>query len=402
MVETTPLESELAAVKPKGLSKSFASVADLRAFIVGCASQGLVVVPGRQCALPGQSLLRPDFFVQASELSGLLEHSLSDQVISLEAGITIGVLAKVLAEHKQWFPVPEAYGDLSLMEVIDRSLAGSLEHRFGGLRELVLGLDVLLSSGELIKCGGKVVKNVSGYDLTKLFTGARGSLGMVLAAHLRLFALPEESRTVCFSFQDLTSAQSAALKLLAAGLPLSCLEIADCRLVADGAQESMAYVCVQTHGAHQLLRELDTAITGIMNEPGMSLRGSDELALWRRLNEPALPDEPILVVQGSTNFLVKLAQRYQSLARLPLWTIRPGANKLILRLSASDSAAWFVDKARALCTADGALAQIAGGDNEMLWRVWHLPAAAEGSREIIARLKNQFDAAGVFNPLVSF
>ncbi len=390
---------------PKPESKEFSSLGQLSQFVVDCANSERTIVPGRIRNLPVSAPRPVDFFVQAPGQDAILEHSIPDQVISVESGILIGRLAERLKATRQWFPVPEAFEQLSLMEVIDRGLAGSFEHCFGGLRELILGADVLLSSGQVIKCGGKVVKNVSGYDLTKMLIGAQGTIGFIVSAHLRLFALPEVSLTSCFAFTGPSSARSAALQLLRAGLSLSCVQLADARLVEawmpDVKSTGMVALCAQMQGPRQLVQELDSAVSGIINGAATPVAGSGELELWQRLNEPAEPDVKVLILQGPGTLLMELIDRWSAGGRLPPWTMRPAANKLIVYVGAGDDIPALIAEAGAICTASGARAQCAGSDNELLWRVSYLPQDDPGRKELVARIKREFDPGAVFNPLVS-
>lgn len=399
-------------------TKEFVCVEQLRAFVLECASSGRGILAGSPCALPAAARQKVEYFIQTPQATAVLEHSVPDQVISIESGTLISDLLAKLQATKQWFPIPEAFGSLTLMELIDRGLAGSFEHCFGGLRELILGADVLLSTGEVIKCGGKVVKNVSGYDLTKMLIGARGSFGYVLSAHLRLFALPEEFRTACYKFNDLSSARTAGTRVLRAGLPLSSVQLINSDAVRDllppGKNEPGGIMlCVQIHGQHKLLEELESAMSGIINAAAPSgtrsdpvdnqkqepadLQGQAQAELWKRLNEPCAADENVMVIQGETRFLCQLAE--EVFANLP-WTLRPGAGKLIVRplQGGNDD---LLKKVREACIASGTTAVVAAGDNELLWRVSYLPEDDAVRRKIADRLKQEFDPSGVFSPLVS-
>jgi len=200
------------------------SSAVLQSFVSKCSREGRSIISSRPFPLPEKPAHRIDYFLTLSAQS-VIEHFQPDQVISVEAGISISNLQKLLSEHKQWFPVYAHDEDMSLMEYINSGSSGPLEHAFGEARDLVLGMTVVLGTGEYIKCGGKVVKNVTGYDLPKLFAGSHGTLAIPYSAHLRLFALPETSITMVFDFASIGSALTVARKLRRSGLPLSCLEL---------------------------------------------------------------------------------------------------------------------------------------------------------------------------------
>lgn len=389
------LDSPSGAVR----QESFANRSDLRDFVLRCAERRLAVIPGSAPnALPPESA-PVNSFVSLSGLNRVLEHSVPDLVISVETGITIGRLSELLQNSNQWFPVPSAFNDCSLMDLINEGDAGTLEHRFGGLRELILGVDVLLASGEFVKCGGKVVKNVTGYDLTKLFVGAGGSLGIPVAAHLRLYALPEESRTYCYRFSELEQAHKTCTRLLRAGLPLSCVEICDARMLYDSTSATI-YVCVQTHGTSDLLDELAGAAASIIGGAGELHQGDSELQLWQRLNN-VRSVRPI-VVQATNTLLIRLIEALSGgEAQLPPWSLRPGANKLNLYFAVDYSVDRLLVDIRNLCLRSAAIAEVSCGDRSMLRRVHRLPQEDSARSRTASQIKQAYDPLGIFNPLVT-
>ncbi len=130
-----------------------------------------------------------------SEQRRILEHEPGDLTCIVEAGITLSALRAALAGHGQRFSL-DPPGDPTLGECLLDDLAGPLCHRFGTMRDLVIGVTVVLPDGTRASSGGKVVKNVAGYDLGKLFCGSRGRLGRVERLALRLHPLPEVARTI--------------------------------------------------------------------------------------------------------------------------------------------------------------------------------------------------------------
>ena len=127
--------------------------------------------------------------------SEILEHEPGDLTCIVEGGIRLSVLNGALAEHRQRLSL-DPPGDPTLAECLLDDLSGPLRHRFGTMRDLVLGVTIVLPDGMRASSGGKVVKNVAGYDLAKLFCGSRGRLGSVERLALRLHPLPAASRTV--------------------------------------------------------------------------------------------------------------------------------------------------------------------------------------------------------------
>jgi glycolate oxidase FAD binding subunit len=126
--------------------------------------------------------------------SEIVEHEPGDLTCIVEGGIRLSALRAALAEHGQRFSL-DPPGDPTLAECLLDDLSGPLRHRFGTMRDLVIGVTVILPDGLRASSGGKVVKNVAGYDLGKLFCGSRGRLGSVERLALRLHPLPVSARS---------------------------------------------------------------------------------------------------------------------------------------------------------------------------------------------------------------
>jgi FAD/FMN-containing dehydrogenase len=127
--------------------------------------------------------------------SEIVEHEPGDLTCIVEGGLRLSALRAALAEHGQRLSL-DPPGDPTLADCLLHDLSGPLRHRFGTMRDLVIGVTVVLPDGTRANSGGKVVKNVAGYDLGKLFCGSRGRLGSVERLALRLHPLPGASRTV--------------------------------------------------------------------------------------------------------------------------------------------------------------------------------------------------------------
>jgi FAD/FMN-containing dehydrogenase len=130
-------------------------------------------------------------------MNRVVELAPEDMTVIVEAGITLGALQRELAAHRQCLPIdPPNAENVSIHEVLSRDLSGPRRFGYGTIREHLIGMKVVLADGRLIKSGGKVVKNVAGYDLAKLFIGSQDSLGIIVEATFKLRPLPEEERFV--------------------------------------------------------------------------------------------------------------------------------------------------------------------------------------------------------------
>jgi glycolate oxidase FAD binding subunit len=131
----------------------------------------------------------------ASEHAGVVEHEPGDLTCIVEGGLRISELNAALGEHGQRFSL-DPPSDPTLADCLLNDLSGPLRHRFGTMRDLVIGVTVTLPDGLRASSGGKVVKNVAGYDLAKLFCGSRGAFGSVARLALRVHPLPAAACTI--------------------------------------------------------------------------------------------------------------------------------------------------------------------------------------------------------------
>ncbi len=184
---------------PSLLLVSPETVKDLSAvMILAYQSQWKSLVAGQGTKLGwGIPAKKIDLLVSTHKLNNLIDHAVGDMTVTAQAGMTFAALQTLLAKHNQWIPLDPVYpAEATLGGILATRDAGSLRHRYGGGRDLCLGLTFVRSDGQLAKAGGRVVKNVAGYDLMKLFAGSFGTLGIVTELTLRAYPLPERSGTV--------------------------------------------------------------------------------------------------------------------------------------------------------------------------------------------------------------
>lgn len=145
----------------------------------------------------------------------------ADLTLTVRAGTRLSDIEAATREKKQWLPLdPYGSGDGTIGATIATASAGPLSSSFGLPRDLVLGLEFVNGRGEIVRAGGKVVKNVAGFDLSRLLTGSWGSLGVITEITLRLYALPEADRTFVVHLADSEKQTTTFLRALVAA-PLS-------------------------------------------------------------------------------------------------------------------------------------------------------------------------------------
>src|SRR5208282_1335246 len=162
----------------------------------------------------GNPPTRAEIILSTARLDKIIEHAWADLTVSVEAGCTIQKLQTALAQHGQRLALDPLWPEQATIGgILSTNDSGSLRLRFGALRDLIIGVTLALPDGTLASSGGKVVKNVAGYDLPKLVTGALGTLAVITRAVFRLHPLPRNSKTLSVSGCTLQDMQHLILAI---------------------------------------------------------------------------------------------------------------------------------------------------------------------------------------------
>jgi glycolate oxidase FAD binding subunit len=193
-----------------------------------------------------------------------VEHAWADLTVIVEAGVTVGHLQQALSQHGQRLATDPLWPERATIGgILSTNDSGTLRLRFGALRDLIIGVTLALPDGTLAKSGGKVVKNVAGYDLPKLATGALGTLGVITQAAFRLHPAPHVTRTLSFvasKVQDVS------------------------RIILAAQDSQLAHTGLQARLAHDVPPSVDMRFEGTM--AGIEAQS----AMARKLAAPA-PEE---------------------------------------------------------------------------------------------------------------
>jgi glycolate oxidase FAD binding subunit len=197
-----------------------------------------------------------EIVVSTRALDRILEHEAADLTATVEAGIRLSRLNAELAEHGQMLAL-DPPGDPTVGACIADNLSGPRRHRYGTARDLVLGVTVVLADGLTASSGGKVVKNVAGYDLGKLFCGSRGTLGLIARVSLRLHPRPRVARTLVADVEGPEDAQRLARALRGSTLVPSAVDLLWPGRLAVLFEGNAAAVEAQVEAARGLLGARD-------------------------------------------------------------------------------------------------------------------------------------------------
>lgn len=193
------------------------SEAEVAEILKSANQEGSAVIPrgGGTKLHWGNAPARADVSLSLARMNRVLEHAWADLTVTVEPGCTIAELQRTLAERGQRLAVDPLWPEKATVGgVLSTNDTGVLRYRYGGLRDLVIGVTMALADGTLAASGGKVVKNVAGYDLPKLVTGAYGTLGVITQATFRLHPSPKNTKNVTASFDSLAEAQGILIRVL--------------------------------------------------------------------------------------------------------------------------------------------------------------------------------------------
>jgi len=205
---------------------------EVEAVVAACGSAGAAMVPwgGGTAMGLGNPPSRLDVVVRLDRLTRIVEFDDANLNVSAEAGVRLGRLQAVLNEKREFLPLDPAQADsVTVGGLIQSNASGPSRQLYGSARDWVLGLRLVLPSGERIRCGGKVIKNVSGYDMNKLFIGSLGTMGIVTEATFKLLPVPAARATVIGVFRHVSQVTSVVARTLESFLIPEALEALDPR-----------------------------------------------------------------------------------------------------------------------------------------------------------------------------
>jgi len=206
------------------------SVEEVAAVIGLAAETARPVTPwgGGTAASVGIPTARTGLVLGLRRLGRLLEHEPGDLTATVEAGMTVATFQTVLRSRGQWMSLDPADAHLATVGgVLATNASGPRRHLYGTARDLLIGVTVVTADGAVVRGGGKVVKNVAGYDLPKLFVGSYGTLGVIVEATVKLRPLPDHERLVCIRFERLKDAGAAVRSVMASDLIPNAIELLD-------------------------------------------------------------------------------------------------------------------------------------------------------------------------------
>lgn len=166
-----------------------------------------------------------DWCIALNRLTQIIEHAAADLTVTVEAGIQLSQLQSFLHQQQQFLPIDPFDASLRTVGgIVATNSTGPLRLHYGAIRDLVLGMTIILADGTHIRAGGKTVKNVAGYDLSKMFVGSMGTLGVITSITFRLSPLPAYSQTLWVEFDRFDAIANLLRQLAASNLVIGRCE----------------------------------------------------------------------------------------------------------------------------------------------------------------------------------
>ncbi len=372
-----------------------------------CAEGEASVIPwgGGTAIGLGNIPRQADVIVRLERLDGLIEHDDANLTATVQAGLKVARLQKILAERNQFLaldpPCPDA---ATIGGTVAANINGARRMLHGGVRDLVIGMKIALANGQRIKAGGKVVKNVAGYDMCKLFVGSLGTLGVITEVTFKMAPIPESAATLV-AFGPLPQGLRLADELSRSALLPAAVAI----LSADVAESTnlsakIPAVAVWAEGFEEAVARHLREVQELAVRIGLTieiLRGEAHQRLWGYLCDFGTNGKNVVY-----RLTTPLASVAEVVAKIDQWSAsgRPasyiahaGCGTMWISLDAEpSSAAWF-----------GKLSALAHEQRGHVVMVAAPPAFKEGidiwgssppSLAIMREIKRQFDPQGILNP----
>ncbi|MGH7802593.1 MAG: FAD-binding oxidoreductase [Thermodesulfobacteriota bacterium] len=354
-----------------------------------------------------------DIILFTSRLNKVIEHDQGNLTVTVEPGVKLSELQGLLKGKKQFLPFDPMFSSrCSIGGVIASNSNGPRRLRYGSVRDLLIGIKAALPTGERIKAGGKVVKNVAGYDMCKLFVGSFGTLGIITEATFKLYPLPEVEKTVLLSFENsaqafefisrllesvvlptsLEALNYSTLKVLSKKIDISFMENTCCLVIRlEGFEESVKRECDE-------IRK-----TGI--DYVRVLEGPEQEGLWTELSDfPSLAGANFrFKVSAPTSITFDVFNKVEEYSKnlgVSINLVSHAGSGIVygfLSTEEMDKLIQFINELGSYVAEAGGYLVVESASTEIKHKVniWgHLP----GGVEIMRKIKGSFDPKGLMSP----
>lgn len=337
-----------------------------------------------------------DVVVSTARLNRLVEHAVGDLTVTAEAGMKFADIQAILAKEGQFLALDPAYPELATLGgIVATADAGSLRQRYGGVRDMLLGLSFVRFDGQIAKAGGRVVKNVAGYDLMKLFTGSYGTLGIISQVTFRVYPIPDASQTVVLMGTADNIAQAAKILLASALTPTAIDLVSSGFGIGEGMALVTRFQSVEASVKEQSARLLE--VGQHLGLKGSTYARNDESNLWQKLREQmhgaAINGGISCKIGVLPTAAIATLYLLDDISAIAL--IHAGSGLGMLRLDNIDKE--VVERVRSHCQSHGGFLTVLDAPVSFKQEIdaWGYSGNA---LDLMRKIKQQFDPEGIFSP----
>ena len=354
-----------------------------------------------------------DMLIEIGQLTRLLEHEAPDLTCQVETGITLADLQARLATKGQWLPLdPPDAAQATIGGILASNVSGPKRLRYGTARDLVIGLQVVQANGEIARSGGRVVKNVAGYDLNKLYIGSLGTLGVIVEANFKLQPIPANERTLLLTFANCQDIMQTVIAIQGSLLTPSAMELVDSGAASDISD--FFGMSLPTNG-YTLALDFEGSLVTIERQVdearliarthnallGDDLAGDEQTRFWNAIREHlhgSVTCKAAILVSHMANYLQKLSEVCRRHELESAVIAHAGNGILYIELRPGDATPRLVEAIaelrRQAQEARGSLVvERCPVDLKRRVNVWGEPGS---NFRLMQRLKQQFDPKGTF------
>jgi len=287
------------------------SVEEVSKLLAYASSEKLAVVPrgnGTKMAQGGVPR-KLDVVLSMLRINRITEHDVPNLSLSVQAGMTLSAVQEKLAATGKgsFLPLDPPYTEKATIGgIIATNGSGPRRYLYSAARDLLLGLKAVSPNGDIVAFGGKTVKNVSGYDMTKLMIGSWGALGVITEITTKLLPLPEASATLLVSFENLAKAGALTRKVLHSALLPSAMELMDGKAASQLGEKGKYLVAFNLEGVGEAVERQVAEIGEMGKKEGAIdtkiLKGQEERTFWLRVRDFALATKAPVILKS--NFVI--------------------------------------------------------------------------------------------------
>jgi glycolate oxidase FAD binding subunit len=343
--------------------------------------------------------------ISTTRMNRLIDHAVGDLTLTAEAGIRFADVQATLGQRQQHLGLDPDYPQAATLGgIVATANTGALRQRYGGVRDMLIGISIVRADGKRVKAGGRVVKNVAGYDLMKLFTGSYGTLGVIDQLTFRVYPQPAASQTVMLT-GPVGAIATVTSALLKSALSPTAIELLSASLACHLEMSTEPALVVRFQSLEVSVNQQANHLAQMAQPLGLSaisLSEAEEAALWKQLRESIEPTSRIPAITCK----IGIAASRAPLTLEALLAIAPSSGMGVvhaasglghLRFSDCSIDPGFILEMRTVCESQGGFLTIL--DAPTSWKdkldIWGYPGNA---LDIMKALKHQFDPDELLSP----